>query len=78
MVRRDGAEAKKERMQQIAKHIQALLQKESSVLLSKTIAVLEYEFGLTKERILAYLETLEKLGQFTIDKELDKIKKRIE
>jgi hypothetical protein len=75
MVRRNGAEAKKERMRQIAQYIQAKLRREKMILLSKTIAELEYEYGLTKERVSEYLETLENLGQFTIDKKLDKITK---
>lgn len=75
MVRRNGAEARKERIQQIAQYIQAQLRREGEILLSKTIAELQYKFGLTKERITEYLEILENLGQFIIDKELDKIKK---
>jgi hypothetical protein len=75
MVRRNGAEAKKERMRQIAQYIQAKLRREGMILLSKTVAELEYEHGLTKARILEYLETLENLGEFKIDKKLDKITK---
>ena len=77
MVRRNGAEAKRERMRQIAQYIQAKLRREEMILLSKTIAELEYDFGLTKERILEYLETLENLGQFAIDNKLDKITKAL-
>jgi hypothetical protein len=75
MVRRNGAEARKERIQQIAQYIQAQLHDEREIFLSKTIAELQYKFGLTKERIIEYLEILENLGQFIIDKELDKIRK---
>jgi hypothetical protein len=75
MVHRNGAEAKKERMRQIAQYIQAKLHKEGETSLSKTMAEIEYESGLTKERILEYLETLENLGQFIIDKKLGKITK---
>jgi hypothetical protein len=75
MIRRNGAEARKERIQQIAQYIQAQLHDKQEIFLSKTIAELQYKFGLTKERIIDYLEILENLGQFTIDKELDKIKK---
>jgi hypothetical protein len=75
MVRKNGAEARKERIQQIAQYIHAKLDDEQEIFSSKTIAELQYKFGLTKERIIEYLEILEKLGHFNIDKELDKIKK---
>jgi hypothetical protein len=75
MVRRNGAEARKERIQQIAQYIHAKLDDEEEIFLSKTIAELQYKFGLTKARIIEYLEVLEKLGHFIIDKELDKIRK---
>jgi len=75
MVRRNGAEARKERMQQIAQYIQAKLHNAGEVSLSKTVAELQYKFGLTDERIMEYLKILEKLGEFIIDKELDIIRK---
>ena len=75
MVRRDGAEARKERIQQIAQYVQAKLHKEGEILLSKTVAELQYKFGLTKDRVFEYLDILEKLGQFTIDMKFDKITK---
>jgi predicted transcriptional regulator len=75
MVRKDGAEARKERLQRIAQAIQAALHKEGELSLSKTMASLQYEFGLTKDRVQEYLEILENVGQFEIDKQNDKIKK---
>jgi hypothetical protein len=78
MVRKDGAEAKKERMEQIARAVQAALHKDEEIPLSKTIAQIEYDFGLTREKIWGYLQTLEKLGQFMIDEDGDKIKKTSE
>jgi len=75
MVRRNGAEARKERIQWIARYIQARLHKEGEISLSKTIIELQYKSGLTEERILEYLEIPENLGQFAIDKKLDKITK---
>jgi len=78
MVRKDGAEAKKERMERIARKIQAALYKEKQIPLSKTIAEIEYDFGLTREKIREYLQTLENLGQFMIDEEGNKIKKTTE
>jgi hypothetical protein len=78
MVRRNGAEARKERIQWIARYIQSRLHKEGEISLSKTIVELQYESGLTEERILEYLEISENLGQFVIDKKLDKITKKTE
>ena len=75
MVRRDGAEIKRERIQQIARLIQRSLLNNKELSLSKTIATLEYEIGLRPERIMEYLTVLEKIGQFTIDNEGDKSKK---
>jgi hypothetical protein len=78
MVGRDGAEARKERLQRIARTIQATLHKEGEIQLTKTVAVLQYEMGLTGEKIREYLEVLRDLGQFVLDFEHDKIKKVIE
>jgi hypothetical protein len=75
MVRRDGAEARRERIQQIARDIHSRLEHEQDILLSKTIAELQYKFGLTKERITEYLEILENLDHFIIDREFGKIKR---
>jgi hypothetical protein len=75
MVRKDGAEARKERLQKVAQAIQGALHKEGEISLSKTAASLQYELGLTKERTQEYLEILEKLDHFVIDLEFDKIKK---
>ena len=75
MVRRNGAEARKERIQQIAQYVHARLEAEQEIFLSKTIAELEYKFGLTKQKVTEYLEILEKLGHFIVDKDEDKIKK---
>jgi protein-disulfide isomerase-like protein with CxxC motif len=78
MVGRDGAEARKERLQRIARFIQAALHKEGEIQLTKTVAVLQYDMGLTREKLQEYLEILRDLGQFVMDFEHDKIKKVIE
>jgi len=78
MVRRDGAEIRKERIQQIARLIQRSLFSHDEFSLPKTVTTLQYEFGLTKDKIVEYLEVLEGLGQFILDKEHDKIKKSSE
>jgi hypothetical protein len=75
MVRRDGAETKKERLQSMARSIQAALFKEGELSLSKTLALYEYEYGLTPEKVKSYLILLEKLGHFVIDWDNDKIMK---
>ena len=75
MVRRDGAEIRRERIQQIARLIQSSLQKSPEISLSKTLATLQYQFGLKKDKLMEYLSILEDLGQFTIDNDGDKIKK---
>jgi hypothetical protein len=73
MVRRDGAEIRKERIQEIARLVQRLLHSHGEISFSKTLATFQYEFGLTKEKLTEYLEILEGLGQFILDKEHDKI-----
>jgi hypothetical protein len=75
MVRRDGAEIRKERIHEIGKLIHRSLHNHGEICLSKTLATLQYEFGLTKDKIQEYLEILEGLGQFIVEKERDKIKK---
>jgi len=75
MVRRDGAEIRKEQIQEIAKLIQRSLHNHGEISLSKTIATLQYETGLTKEKLMEYLGILEGLGQFVVEKEQDKIKR---
>jgi len=75
MVRRDGAEAKKERLENIARSIQAALFKEKELSFSKTLAIYEYDTGLTEEKLRGYLKLLERLGHFVIDEDNDKIRK---
>jgi len=75
MVRRDGAEIRKERIQEVARFVQRALLNEKELSLSRTLAVLQYETGLTKEKLMEYLSILEGLGHFVIDKEHDKIRR---
>ena len=75
MVRRDGAEIRKERMEEIARNIQRMLRNSSEIPLSTTIKTFAYQYGLRPERVAEYLEILEGLNQFLIDKEHDKIMK---
>ncbi len=75
MDRKDGAEARRDRLQRVAQAIQAALHKENELSLSKNIANLQYELGLTRERVQEYLDILEKLDYFIIDEKEDKIRK---
>jgi len=75
MVRRDGAEVRKERIQEIARIVHRSLHRNGEISFSKTLASLQYEFGLTRGKLQDYLAILEGLGQFLIEKEEDKIKK---
>ena len=75
MPRRDGAALRKERMTEIAVFIQKNLFSKQELSLSQTLAFLEYETGLTEEKIILYLKILEKTGRFIIDEKTDNIKK---
>ena len=75
MVRRDGAEVRKERIQEIGKLILSKLHNHSEISVSKTIAALQYEFGLTRDKLMEYLNILAELERFTLDKEKDKIRR---
>jgi deoxyribose-phosphate aldolase len=81
MVRRDGAEARKERIELIARTIQAALFKNKdsgSIMLSKTVAELMLQTGLTRIKTMEYLELLQTAGQFEIDHNDDKIKRAVQ
>lgn len=78
MAQRDGASIRRERMQNMAKIVHRLLEKDSEKLyvsLTRTVAYLAYEFGLTHEKVREYLTTLEELEHFIIDHENDLIRK---
>ena len=76
MVRRDGADVRKERIQEFGRRIQALLHKSGGEIpLSKTVSAFAYEFGLTKEKIIEYFEILEHLDRFALDVEGDKVRR---
>jgi len=78
MVRKDGAEARKERIAKIASNTQAALYLNKNVgyiSLKKTVAKHELETGLTHERIMEYLELLVDADQIEIDFEKDQIRR---
>jgi hypothetical protein len=80
MVRRDGAEVRKERITEIGRLVLALLNKseKGEILLEKTVSVLAYEKGLRKERVKEYLGILADLDRFVLDVEGDKIRSVVE
>jgi hypothetical protein len=78
MVRKDGAEARKERIAKIATNVQAALYLNKDlgyISLKKTVAKQELETGLTREKIMEYLALLVEADQFEIDHEKDQIRK---
>lgn len=78
MVKGDGAEKRRERLEQIAKLVQAALfqSKESGEIpLVKTVAKLMLATGLTEPKLMEYLGLLQKADQFEMDAQNDKIKR---
>lgn len=82
LVRNDGADAKTERLKWIAAyfHAEHYKQKNASepqaVPLTKAIPHIEYNLGLSKKRIMEYLEIIESAGQIKIDKDNGLVKPR--
>ena len=74
MVRRDGAEVRKERIQEITKFILSSLHEHGELSLSKTLAILEYKIGLTKPKLKEYITLGAETERFILDSENDKIK----
>ena len=75
MVRMDGAEARKQRIQEIIRRVVSKLNQGEQVVLSKTISEIQYDFGLTRQTIIEYLEVGQDLERFKIDEKNDVIKK---
>jgi hypothetical protein len=72
----DGAEARRQRIQKILQRVQGLLhQNGGSVPLTRAIAILEYETGLTKEKIKEILAIGQNIDQLVVDEKNDRIKK---
>jgi hypothetical protein len=84
LVRRDGAEARRERITMIARMIQATLHKKKEnqepeeLPLDKTVARLSIETGLTREKIMEYFSLLESDEQFVLDMDNNKIRRTTE
>jgi hypothetical protein len=76
--RKDGAEARKERIAKIATEVQKQLYQNKElgyIPLKKTIVIQSLDTGLTKRKVKEYLEDLAEAGQFEIDEEKDQIRK---
>jgi len=75
MAKRNGAAVRRERMEEIAKTVHRNLQNHGEIALSKTVAAFAYNSGLTKAKVIEYLNILEELGHFVLDFERDRIRK---
>ena len=81
MVKKDGAEARRERIKQIAQSMQAAFHEKKEkggtpeLQLSKFISSLMFNTGLTREKVILYLEIIQDMGQCELDFENDKIRK---
>jgi hypothetical protein len=76
LVRMDGAETRKERIAQIARTVQARLyeSKETGYIsLKKTVAQIMIDTGLTKNKVMEYLQLQNDAGQFELNEAEDKI-----
>jgi len=74
LVRNDGAEARKQRIQEIIKGIASKLNQGENVFLSSTVVEIQYGYGLTQRTANEYIEIGEKLQRYKIDKLDDRIK----
>ncbi len=79
MVRKDGAEARKERITKILSQIMSLIYSAKQenlhyISLKKTKAILQLDTGLTKEKIDDYLALLQEAGKIELDLEKDQIR----
>jgi len=80
MVRKDGAEARKERINNIARQIQAALtmnKQTGFIPLKKTVATIQLDTGLTEQKIMEYFDILQAAGQIELDVDNDKIKRQL-
>jgi len=75
MVRKDGMEIRRERIQHVIQLVLSRLAQceNDDIPLSKTMAMLEYEIGARPERLMEYLQVGVKTEKFVIDEDNDKI-----
>jgi len=78
MGRNDGVDARLQRMRKVNEMIMAMLNKyreQKEFPLDITVANIEYETGLTEQRVLQYASIGEKRGLFVIEKENNRIRR---
>ena len=81
MVRKDGAVTRKERIQEIARSLQAAFHEKKEkgekleLRLSKFISSIMFNMGLSKEKVILYLQIIQEIDQCEIDFENDTVKK---
>lgn len=78
MVRMDGAETRKARIAEVAKIVMALLyqNKEAGwIQLKSTVAKIMVETGLTKPKVMEYLQLKNDEGIFEVNEAEDRIKR---
>ncbi len=70
MVKRDGAFTRAQRISEIRKFLLNLKQPQS---LTKSLAVLQFKHGLTKQKVLEYMKIVQDMDGVIIDEERDLI-----
>jgi len=78
MPRNDGVDARKLRIHQVVEKIVALLNENGDVewiSLKRTFAEIEWETGLTRQKILAYASSGVERGIYVLDEKNDQIRK---
>jgi len=81
MVKKDGAETRRERIKEIARSLQAAFHEKKEkgekleLQLSKFISSVMFNTGLTKEKVILYLEVIQDMDQCGIDFDNDKVRK---
>lgn len=77
MVRRDGAEIRKQRIQEVAGFVMRSLSECPTQSISYLMPQLEFQTGLTKEKITEYLVICAGAGRFDIDVEADVVRRPV-
>lgn len=75
MVRKDGAEVRKQRMHEVAQAVLKSLAQMNPLSLSRTLASLQYSTGLTREKLTEYMGIMQEMGQFVVNVEKDQIRR---
>lgn len=73
MVRKDGAEVRKQRIMEVRQAIHRFLFSKTEVDLNEVLAALQYQTGLTREKLLEYIGIIEATHQIVVDYAASKI-----